>query len=349
MPLSVITPLRRVRADAGGVDVGPVRSTGRSMSSGGPQRPSESLLWTSTWCAPSPSALTVAAGMVASSETTEAVRLRAIGVPVPSAPTVSRKYSASVMVPPAARSSPVAETATSWLPFAGTSARLPLVVCGPGLGQVQDHRADDAPVAGGVEGADEDGVLAGVQARPATAVRDASPRRPVDDVPTVREGRRSSACRSPAPGRDGVVDDELGLGRPSSRRCVASLRSARDRDRRQPVRRVGRTRRGWTPGPTPSVHGGGACGVEEGHHAAEGELLRVGGVLAVVVQVAAPPRRPRPWPPGRSASSTSVSAVCPGSTARRHRRRRTAWGGRPAPPRAGRRRARSSRGSASRR
>ena len=73
--------------------------------------------------------------MVASSETTVAVRLRVIGVPVPSAPAVSRKYSASVMVPPAPRSSPVAETATSWLPLAGTSARLPLVVCGPVLGR----------------------------------------------------------------------------------------------------------------------------------------------------------------------------------------------------------------------
>ena len=107
------------------------------MSSGGPQSPSESLLCTNTWCTRSPSALTVAAGMIASSETTVAVRLRFIVVPAPLAPTVSRKYSASVMVPAALVSSPVAETVTSSAPLAGVGVTLPLTVCGPVLGRLK--------------------------------------------------------------------------------------------------------------------------------------------------------------------------------------------------------------------
>ena len=75
--------------------------------------------------------------MVPSSDTILALRFRVSGLPEPFAPTVSRKYSASVMVPPAAESSPVAEIVTSADPLAGMSVNVPLIVCGPVLGRLK--------------------------------------------------------------------------------------------------------------------------------------------------------------------------------------------------------------------
>ena len=241
------------------------------------------------------------------------VRLRAIGVPVPSAPAVSRKYSAAVMVPPAARSSPVAVTVTSCSPLAGTSAALPLVVCGPGLGQVEDGRADDAPVAGGVERPHEHGVLAGVEARRAPAdapfagVQSAAVAGivPVAPVTSTRaEACRSSAMPKPAPtvtASSTTSSAWVTVDPPVVR--VAEVGGDRDRRRGRP--------RGWaTPrcavdtGPTPSVARRRRRRVEEGQHAAEGELLRVGGRSGRRCRGGRRPRRARPWPPARSASST---------------------------------------------
>ena len=75
--------------------------------------------------------------MTGSRETTVATRLGVIDVPEPLAPTLSMKYSAPSMVPPAVLSSPVAETATLVAPLAGLGVALPLVVSGPILGRLK--------------------------------------------------------------------------------------------------------------------------------------------------------------------------------------------------------------------
>src|SRR3954452_24798659 len=132
--LSLSTPLDGFGPMLTASTVGPVRSTSKGTSRTGPHRPSESLLWTYRWCTPSDIAATVAARMVASTETNVAVRFRVITIPEPFAPTESTKYSAAVIVPPAAESSPVAERSTSALPLAGVSVN-PLVVAGPVFGR----------------------------------------------------------------------------------------------------------------------------------------------------------------------------------------------------------------------
>ena len=291
---------------------GPVRSTGSSMSSGGPQRPSESLLCTRTWCTPSPSALTAAAAMVASSETTVAVRLRVIDVPVPLAPAVSRKYSASVMVPPAPRSSPVAEIATSWCrwparprgcrwwsadrSWAGSgwpSPPRPSSRRSPG--PARTRCACRHPGSSRTAGADRPGRVGGRRRSPKMPVRTRRARSP---VPVVTASSTTSSAWV-------TVDPPV----------VASLRSAVTVTgdlASEGLGDSGHVRR----------HRSDAVGarwrcrrVEEGEHAAEGERQRVGGRLPVVVQVASRPRTARPSPRGRWASSMMVSAVAPGSTA----------------------------------
>ena len=236
------------------------------------------------------------------------------GVPVPLAPAVSRKYSASVMVPPARRSSPVAETVTSWqCRWRACRATLPLVVCGPVLGRLRMAEPDDAPVAGGSR----------EPARTPCACR--RPARSSDRQCRSSRSRRrrrrcrrcrSSACRSrrPVVTASSTTSSAWVTVDPP---VVASLRSAVTvtGDLSRPT---GSARRSTCvdTGPTPSVLGGGRRRVEEGQHAAEGELQRVGGRLPVVVEVAGRPRTARPSPPGRSASSRGCRRVAPGSTAR---------------------------------
>ena len=82
-------------------------------------------LWTKTCVVPSPAAFTLAAGMVAVSATFVAVRFGVIGVPWPSAPRVPTKYSAPVIWPPAAVSSPVALSVTLPVPLAGFGVAVP--------------------------------------------------------------------------------------------------------------------------------------------------------------------------------------------------------------------------------
>ena len=142
------TPLVGFGPTAAPSTVGPVWSTTSGMSSSGPHRPSESWLLARMWWVPSDSAWTVLAAREAVSETTDAVRLRAMVVPVPGAPAVSRKYSAAVIVPPAAVSSPVAATLTRAAP-AGLGLAEPLVVDGPVLGRLRttDPTAPQLPAA----------------------------------------------------------------------------------------------------------------------------------------------------------------------------------------------------------
>ena len=240
------------------------------------------------------------------------------------------------------------------LPLAGTSARLPLVVCRTGLGQVEDGRARRRP----------------------SCRRSRAPRTKTVCLPASRQSSASGTRRSPRCSRRRWPGSCR--SRRSRRRCrscpssampkptptvtassttssawvtvdppvVASLRSAvtvtgdeavrgvgRHRDvrrhRSHAVRRRRRRRR-----------------VEERHHAAERELQRVGGGLAVVVEVRRRlvERDLRLRPGGHR---REVSAVAPGSTATATDGSAYRMGWPSAATRSGRRRAGSSSASAS--
>src|SRR5665647_2408138 len=114
--------------------VGRTLSMTSATDATGPQLPAPSLACTNTVCTPSASSATVAAGTVASRLAVGAGELTVIGVPEPSAPTVSRKYSAAAMAdPPVAVSSPVACRATAAEPLVGVGDSVGEVVAGPAV------------------------------------------------------------------------------------------------------------------------------------------------------------------------------------------------------------------------
>ena len=135
-----------------------------------------------------------------------AVRLGVIAVPLPLAPTVSTKYSAPSMVPPAMLSSPVAEMATSMVPLAGVGVALPLVVCGPVLGRLK-ITAPTTPQLPALSRARTNTVClpAGSAVKVVCGIVPLAP-----TTFTAGEGVHRDAEAGGEAGRAGVVDDDLG-------------------------------------------------------------------------------------------------------------------------------------------
>ena len=86
-------------------------------------------------------------------------------MPVPLAPTVSRKYSAAVIVPPALRVITRRRDVHGVVAFAGVLASEPLVVCGPVLGKFSTAEPMTPQLPAESRARDEDGVLASLQGR----------------------------------------------------------------------------------------------------------------------------------------------------------------------------------------